>query len=158
MTLINIDDRDTHNYYQTSIQTIEIQKQWLMEIKANNPTSNVISLGESVYQINLPVIACIGSDVESRFNIPHVHRLLRFGIKHTDANNVDSSDSLSYSISKRQHQNLWMRLLYIYESTASDIFDRYSDYYMDLGEYLIVSNTTNTDKLHINVLIKITGV
>lgn len=158
MGLIDIDDRDVHNYYQTSIHAIEIQKQWLMELKSNNPTSTVISLGESVYQINLPVITCIGSDVETRFNIPYMHRMIRMEIKHTNNSDVDSSESLRYSVSKRQHYNLWMLVLDIADSVASDIIDKYDEYYMGRGEYLIVSNSTNTDKLLINVLIKITGV
>lgn len=158
MSLISIDDRDVHNYFtQAPITPDEILKQWLMELKANNPTVRVVSLGGSVYQLSIPTIGCTGSDINTRFNIPRMHQLLRIGIKHTDSNNVDSVDSLAYSISKRHYPNLWMLLLNIDDSTASDILDEYVGYYMEIGEYLIVSNSTNTDLLHINVLVKITG-
>lgn len=158
MAIINIDDRDVNNYFAaTPIKSQEQLKQWLMELKANNPTAKVIPLGNGVYQLDLPTIICTGSDINTRFNIPHMHQLLRVGIKHTDSVNVDSTDSLAYSLSKRHYPNLWMLLLNIDESTASDILDEYIDYYMELGEYLLISNSTNTDLLHINILIKITG-
>lgn len=158
MGLIDIDDRDIFNYFTAApIVAREELKQWLMELKANNPTAKVITLGNGIYQLDIPTITCTGSNVNTRFNIPHMHQLLRVAIKHTDNSNVDSTDSLAYSISKRQYPNLWMLLLNIDESTASDIRDEYIDYYMELGEYLIISNSTNTDRLYVNVLIKITG-
>ena len=158
MGLIDIDDRDVFNYFTAAPSiTQEHLKQWLMELKANNPTAKVITLGNGIYQLDLPIITCTGSDVDTRFNIPHMHKLLRVGIKHTDSGNVDSSDSLAYSLSKRHYPNLWMLLLNIGETTASDIVDEYIGYYMELGEYLIISNSTNTDKLHISITIKITG-
>ena len=158
MGLIDIDDRDVFNYFMTpSIKSNELLKQWLMELKANNPTSKVITLGNGIYQLNLTTITCTGSDVDTRFNIPHMHQLLRIETKHTDSSDVDSTDSLAYSISKRHYPNLWMLLLNIPKTTASGIIDEYIGYYMDLGEYLIVSNSTNTDRLHISITVKITG-
>ena len=158
MALIEIDDRDVYNYI-TSCPTApeDILKQWLMELKANNPTSKVITLGNGVYQMDLEVITCTGADINTRFNIPHMHELIKMGVKHIDSSEVNSTDVLAYSISKRHYPNLWMLLLNIGETTASDIIDEYIGYYMELGEYLIVSNSTNTDRLHINVMFKITG-
>lgn len=159
MTLIEIDDRDVYNYI-TSCPTApeDTLKQWLMELKANNPTTNVITLGNSVYQLELPTIICVGSNVDTRFNIPHMHELISVETKHTDSNAVNSDDALSYSLSKRHHPNLWMLLLNIGVTYASDILDEYIDYYMKRGEYLIKTNTTNTDLLHISIIVKITGV
>lgn len=158
MALIEIDDRDVYNYITSCPTTTgDTLKQWLMELKANNPTAKVITLGNGIYQLNLSTITCTGSDVDTRFNIPHMHQLLRIETKHTNSGNVDSTDDLSYSISKRHHPNLWMLLLNIPKTTASGIIDEYIGYYMDLGEYLIVSNSTNTDRLHISITTKITG-
>ena len=158
MAFIEIDDRDVvNNFTIAAASTKEVFKQWLMELKANNPTAKITTLGEGRYQLVLPVITCTGSDVYTRFNIPYMHQLLRVGTKHTDSNDVDSTDSLAYSLSKRYYPNLWMLLLNIDSSIASDILDEYIDYYMELGEYLITSNSTNTDRLYINIVIKITG-
>ena len=158
MGLIDVDDRDVFNYFTTtSIKSNEFLKQWLMELKANNPAAKVITLGSGVYQLDLPTIICTGSDVNTRFNIPHMHQLLRMRMKHTDSGDANSTDSLAYSTSKRHYPNLWMLLLNIGETTASDIVDEYIGYYMQLGEYLIISNSTNTGKLHISITIKITG-
>ena len=158
MALIEIDDRDVFNYLTTTpVRSEEVLKQWLMELKANNPTVKVIPLGQGRYQLDLKAIICTGATVNTRFNIPHMHELIKMGIKHTDSNNVDSVDSMAYSVSKRQNPNLWMLLLNISVTTASDIMDEYIDYYMESGEYLIISNSTNTDRLHINVIVKMTG-
>lgn len=158
MALINIDDRDVFNYSMAvPAMANEQLKQWLMELKSNNPTAKVITLGQGRYQLDLETITCTGATVNTRFNIPHMHELIKMGIKHTDSNNVDSVDNMAYSVSKRQNPNLWMLLLNIGTTTASDIIDEYIDYYMESGEYLIISNSTNTDRLHINVIVKMTG-
>lgn len=158
MAFIEIDDRDVFNHFTTApVRSEEVLKQWLMELKANNPTAKVIPLGQGRYQLDLEAITCTGATVNTRFNIPHMHELIKMGIKHTDSNNVDSVDSMTYSVSKRQNPNLWMLLLNINATTASDIMDEYIDYYMESGEYLIISNSTNTDRLHINIIVKITG-
>lgn len=158
MGFINIDDQDVHNYYAAPpVKPNEQLKQWLMELKANNPTAKVIPLGQGRYQMDLEVITCTGADISTRFNIPHMHELIKMSTKHIDSSEANSTDALTYSISKRHYPNLWMLLLNIEETTASDIIDEYIGYYMELGEYLIISNSTNTDKLHINVTFKITG-
>ena len=78
MALINVDDRDVvNNFTIAASSTKEVFKQWLMELKANNPTAEITTLGEGRYQLVLPVITCTGSDVHTRFNIPHAHQLLR---------------------------------------------------------------------------------
>jgi len=160
MVFINIiDDRDVNNFITTTTtQNKELLKQWLMELKANNPTVKVITLGNSIYQLDLPTIICAGSEINTRFNIPHMHQLLRIGIKHTNSDNADSEDALSYSLSKNHYPNLWMLLLNIRKTTASDILDEYTGYYMETGEYLIKSTTTNTDLLRLNIIVAITGV
>lgn len=159
MVLIGIDDRDVTNIITQTPATgcKENLKTWLMELKANNPAATIISLGLGRYQLTLPVITCTGAVVNTRFNIPHMHELIQMGFKHTDSADADSTDALAYSLSKRHHPNLWMLLLNIAETTASDVLDEYSDYFMEAGEYLIQSNTTNTDLLQVKIIIKMTG-
>lgn len=159
MVFIGIDDRDVTNIitHPPVIGDKESLKTWLMELKANNPAATIISLGLGRYQLTLPAITCTGAVVNTRFNIPHMHELIQMGFKHTDSANADSTDALAYSLSKRHHPNLWMLLLNIAETTASDVLDEYSDYFMEAGEYLIQSNTTNTDLLQVKIIIKMTG-
>lgn len=158
MGLIDIDDRDVNNHYYQSVGDDKAtHKLWLMELKTNNPTAKINSLGAGIYQIGLPIIACTGSIVSTRFNIPTMHQLLRMSIKHTDNGGINSVDTLNYSLLKRGSSNLLMTLISITSSTASDIMDKYVDYYMELGEYLIESNTTNTDQLNIDVMVRVMG-
>ena len=159
MVLVEINDQDTtiNNIMHVAEAKATEFKRWLMEIKGNNPTATVKALGEGRYQITLEAIDCTGADVNTRFNIPLMHQLIMMEIKHTDVNDADSIDALAYSVSKRPHPNLWMLLLNIEETTASDIMDEYEDFYRTLGEYLLVTNSTITDKLQINVTIRVTG-
>ena len=159
MGFIEIDDRDVVNYISPGLQPNGGDiKQRLMDLKTNNPTAKIISLGEDKYQLSLATITGTGANVVSRFNIPYMHELIQMDIKHTDNTNVYSTDALAYSLSKRHHPNLWMLLLNIDVTTASDIIDEYTEYYMETGEYMVQSNTTNTDLLHVNIIIKMTGV
>ena len=158
MALIEIDDRDVVNYISSGLQPNGgVIKQHLMDLKTNNPTAKIISLGADKYQLSLDTIIGTSANVVSRFNIPYMHELIQMGIKHTDNVNADSTDALAYSLSKRHYPNLWMLLLNIEVTTASDIIDEYTDYYMEAGEYMVQSNTTNTDLLHVNIIIKMTG-
>lgn len=157
--LISIDDRDVTNIITQVLSNgdKDTLKKWLMELKASNPTAKIISLGLGRYQLTLTAITCTGAVVNTRFNIPHMHELIQMGFKHTDSSDADSTDALAYSLSKRHHPNLWMLLLDIAETTASDVLDEYENYFMEAGEYLIKSNTTNTDLLQVKIVIKMTG-
>lgn len=157
-----IDDRDTYITNETTVETIKlIEKQfkdWLTLIKNELPADSIVShLGGGRFKIDLPPITCTGSDVETIFNIPLMHQLLKAEIKHVDSAGADSIDALNYSVSHRHHPNLWLILLKVVGSVASDIVDEYIDYYMTRGEYRILTDTTNTDLLYISVYIRTTG-
>lgn len=159
MGFIDIDDRDVVNNITTGLQlNADVIKQRLMDLKINNPTVKVVSLGHGKFQLSLASIVSTGANVITHFNIPYMHELIQISIKHTDSADVNSVNVLAYSLSKRHHPNLWMLLLNIEETTASDIIDEYIDYYMESGEYRFQSNTINTDLLYVSVIIKATGV
>lgn len=162
MALIDIDDRDTiHNYYTQAAEQAEVVrskfKEYLGILKGENPSVVINHIGNGIYKLDLAVITCTGADVENIFNIPFMHELRKFEIKHVDASKADSTNALAYSVSHRHHPNLWMLLLSVPVSTASDIIDEYSDYDMQSGEYKLITNSTNTELLYISVYIKITG-
>lgn len=166
MALIDIDDRDTiHNYYRVKEDhiadvpaLINIYKDWLLRLKAELPASCIVNhLGSGRYKIDLPTITCTGADVTTIFNIPFMHQINKMEMKHTDSANADSSNLLDYAVSHRHHPNLWLLLLDIVGSPASDIIDEYIDYYMGRGEYRIVTNSNITELLHVSVYIKIIG-
>jgi len=162
MGLIDIDDRDVINYYgNTSGEAPEPVgdkfKEWLGILKGEMPTSVINHLGAGRYKIDMPVVTCTGSDVTTVFNVPFMHKFQKMDIKHVDAAKADSNNPLDYTVSHRHHPNLWLMLLDITDSIASDIIDEYIDYNMDRGEYRIVSDSTNTELLYISVYIRLTG-
>lgn len=163
MGLIDIiDDRDTFISQTMGVEglaAIEKKfKEWQTLIKNELPTGSIVShLGNGRFKIDLPTITCTGAQVETVFNIPFMHQLLKAEMKHTDNANADSSNALDYSLSHRHHHNLWLLLLTVAGSVASDIIDEYIDYYMSRGEYRLLTDSTNTELLHISVYVEFLG-
>ena len=154
MGLIDIDDRDViNNFYASS--SPERLKLYQDRLKAENNQSKVSNLGGKRYKLDLPVVTCTGGDVLTYFQVPFMNMLERIEIKHVDSLNSDSNDLLSYSISHKQFPNFWMIIFNIENIIYPDIIDEYQNYY-ESGQYKIISNSTNTDKLYISVYIKIT--
>ena len=158
MGLIDIDDRDVYNYYQTNqVGQPQKFKEWLGRLKAELPGSIVNHLGDGIFKIDFPAITCTGVSVTTIFNIPFMHQFQKMEIKHVDSANADSVNLLNYSVSHRHHPNLWMLLLNVINSIASDIIDEYIGYFMDRGNYKLITNSTNTELLHISMYIRVTG-
>ena len=162
MGIIDIDDRDVFNYYEVGAEcgptpATNKFKEWLGRLKAEIPTAIINHLGAGRYKIDLPSIPCTGAAVTTIINIPFMHQLQKMEIKHVDASNADSTDALDYAVSHRHHPNLWMLLLNVIDSVASDIIDEYIDYFMGRGEYQLVTDSIATDVLYISVYIRITG-
>lgn len=126
-------------------------------IKAENQAAIINHLGRGIYKLDLPLITCTGADIETIVNIPFHHELIKMETKHTDSAKADSANSLDYSISHRHHPNLWLLLLTVSASTASDIMDEYEDYYLQAGEYLLTTKSTITELLYISVYIQDMG-
>jgi len=163
MALFEIDDRDTvNNYYEMADKIAAVPatkyKEWMGRLKAENPKAVINHLGSGIFKLDLEAITCTGADVTTRFNIPFMHDMKKMEIKHTDSAKADSVNALSYTVNHRHHPNLWLLLLNVTATTASDIIDEYIEYYMQSGEYKLVTNTTNTEKLYISVYINIKGV
>lgn len=158
MALIEIDDRDVFNYFTESpIKSKEFLKQWLMELKANNPTVKVITLGNGMYKLDLPHIQCTGSDIETRFKIPFMHELLKMELKHVDASKTDSVNALKYIVQRYTTQNVLLMLYQELVVVQPDIIDEYQGFIHEACQYLFTTNTTNTHNLYATFYIKFTG-
>lgn len=160
MGFIDIDDRDVFNYYETGIAGTPIAakfKEWLGRLKAENLTARINNLGGGTFKIDLPVITCTGSDVQTLFNIPFMHIFEKMELKHVDSSDADSTDALTYSVSHQQYPNLWLIFLAVVNSIKADIVDEFVNYRHEQGQYLFITNSTNTDKLYIALYIKVTG-
>lgn len=156
MVLINIDDRDTHNYYSSQVTTKKF-KEWLLQLKSEIPSAIINHLGNGIYKIDISPIQCTGSDVNTIFMIPFMHKLLKIAIKHTDLNDINSIDLLTYSVSHLHSPNLSILINSMDDIIVSDIIDEYDGYHHVRGQYLLISNTTHTDKLYVSIYINITG-
>jgi len=162
--LLNIDDRDTTINIHTvggglaEDYTADVYKDWLNMLKAEAPAGSVAyHIGKGNYVLILPAVVCTGAAVTTILNIPFMHELYKIELKHTDAAGADSTDAMAYAFSHRINGNLWLRMLYVAASTASDIVDQYVDYYHVRGEYKIDINTTATDKVHVVYCFRILG-
>jgi hypothetical protein len=163
---INVDDRDTINCEVCELPPeppelidpiLTKYKEWLGILKGENLTARINNLGEGRFKIDIPVIGCTGSDVETHLNIPFMHIFEKMETKHTDNVQADSNDALTYAISHRHHPNLWLVFLAITSSISSDIVDEFVNYRHEKGEYKLITNSTNTDLLYIACYIKVTG-
>lgn len=156
MGFIDIDDRDTFNYYGNT-QDVTLFKDWLQQLKAELPTYRISHIRNGLFKVDLPVITCIGSDVKTHFNIPFMHELHKMELKHTDATLVDSGSTLEYSLQRKTHTNLLLYLHQIKNITASDMYDEYTCSNSERCQYLLITNSANTDKLYITFYILILG-
>ena len=129
----------------------------LSRIRSENPLARVNHLGDGRFKLDLPVITATGAAVETIFNIPYMHRLGRMEWKHVDAALGDSSDSLDYSVSHRHHPGLWILILAITGTVASDLIDEYTGYIFEKGEYKVLTDIIATDLLYLSVYLQITG-
>lgn len=131
-------------------------KAWLTGLKAEQTLrgARIQYLGDHFFKIDLPKITCIGSDVITRLNIPYAFQFNRVEIKHTDSSDADSSNSLTYGLDKKTWNNLLMTYLAITTSTASDIIQEFEEYYFEKGEFVLTTNSTNTELLYLTIYIK----
>lgn len=156
MSLITIDDRDVFNYFGIEQQT-DKHKELLLQLKSNNSTSRCINLGSGVFKIDIPVIACTGSDINTFITIPFTHVLTKMELKHTDSSDANSVNPLEYTLKRRTSQNLWLVLYQEPIVLKSDIIDEYIGYTHELGQYALITNSTNTEKLFVSFYIKWSG-
>ena len=112
------------------------------------PGATIKFLGHGHFLVTLDVIAQTGSAVTTLLQLPFAHELTTITIKHTDASNVDSSDAQDVTINHR-YGNLWFNIWTIVAGTASDVYGKFTDTYKLPGQYQIITDTTNTDKLYL---------
>ena len=156
MALITIDDRDVFNYFGIEQQT-DKHKELLLQLKSDNSTARCANLGSGVFKIDLPTIICTGSGINTLITIPFMHVLKKMELKHIDASDVDSVNPLEYVLKRRTSQNLWLVLYQEPIVLKSDVIDEYIGYTHELGQYLLITNSTNTEKLHVSFYIKWSG-
>ena len=113
------------------------------------PGATIKFLGHGHFLVTLDVIAQTGSAVTTLFDIPFGHELTTISVKHTDASNANSSDAQTTIFNHRYGGNLWFNIWTISGGTAADTYGKFTDAYMLPGQYQIITNTTNTDKLFI---------
>lgn len=126
-------------------------------LKSNNSIYRCVKLSCCAYKIDFNII-CSGVDILSSINIPLMHELIKLEIKHVDSSLDDSKDSLDYKLEKTTPNNLKMELFRILKCKQSDVYDEFSRFMHERCQYLLTTNTTNTDKLYISFTINFTGV
>jgi hypothetical protein len=132
-------------------------KAWLTGLKAEKTLqeARILYLGDHYFKIDMPKITCTGSDVITRFNIPYAFQFNRIEFKHTDSSNADSSNILTYGLDKKTWNNLVMTYLAVITSSASDIIQEFEDYFFEKGEFVLTTNSINTELLYLTIYIKI---
>lgn len=156
MGLINIDDRDVHHNYYNGVINTQQSKEWLLQIKASNPSYRCVTLSHNLLKIDFSV-NCTGADIESILNIPLMHSLNKIEIKHVDSTNIDSIDLLDYTVYRNSTYNLFLLLYKYLDIIHSDITDELNGFTNEGCQYKIISNSTNTDILYFTVYILIMG-
>lgn len=120
----------------------------------------VSPLGGNLYALE-PTTGYIlqtGAAVTVYLELPVKHRLVRVDIKHTDSADADSTDALAYSISKRHTGNIYIVLAADAACVVSDVIESFGeDFPMGNTNYLIVTTTTNTDRLYLVFVIEAYG-
>jgi len=110
---------------------------------------------------SLPYILQMGSEVQTIINIPTAHRLLKIGWVHTTSTpSTGSSDSLSYYIAQRTFGAGVLPVQFdAYSGTASNHYVELESfgYEEPPREYLISTNTTNTDRVYLFLDLQIIG-
>ena len=112
------------------------------------PGANIRFLGHGHFLVTLDTIAQTGSAVTTVLNVPFAHELTTVTVKHVDTNEANSTDAEDVTFNHR-YGNLWFNIWSIAGGTAADTYGKFTDSYMLPGQYQIITNTTNTDKLYI---------
>lgn len=165
MGLIDIvDDRDvTYNQTGTFSTPIKIDdtarfKQIEQQLQNEFSAGAVTHLGEGFFHLELGIITCTGSDIEQYLSIPFRHRIYQFVMKHTDSSDVDSTDSLDYTLKYGLGQikpNLLLSLLSKSSSAVSDAIHLFPNFWRRQTRYKLITNSTNTDRLYASFVIEV---
>ena len=107
-------------------------------------------LGHGHFLITLDDIVQTGSDVTTLLHIPFAHELKTLIVKHLDSSKTDSNDAMTTSFHHRM-DNVWFNMWTITAGTASDTYGKFTDTFHLPAQYQIISNTTITDILKIQM-------
>ena len=153
--LVHIDDRDIITQYVNVVP--KNHQEELLRLKGELKTSRINHLGNGVFKIDLPVIVCTGSGVYTLFSIPYMHELLKLEVKHVNDVGADSSSSLDYVLSRRLHNNLLFDLFGVEDVIRADIYDEFTGFHHERGQYSLYTKSSNTDRIHVTCYIRLTG-
>jgi len=97
-----------------------------------------------------------GAVVTTHLTLPHVHRLLKLELKHTDNVDADNTDALAYYFNHIGIGNLFYTLRGAAAATIADILETFEDdlYIHPNTVYQLVTNTTNTHRLYVMLYIE----
>lgn len=118
----------------------------------------ITHLGKGFYQVELALITCTGSNITQYFMVPFRHKLHQFIVKHTDSSDADGTDALTYTLKYGMGQvkpNLLVTLKSVVASAVTDAIHLYNDLWRGQSKYQLITNTTNTDRLYVSLIIEI---
>ena len=107
-------------------------------------------LGHGHFLVTLDVIVQTGSDVNTLIELPFSHELVTMSVKHVDASEADNTDAENITL-KHRYGNLWFNMWSVTAGTGADVYAKFSQAYMLPGQYQIVTNTTNTHKMYVQM-------
>lgn len=112
-------------------------------------------LGKNIYELTLKIngqkyIVATGSEVTTTFNIPFPHKLLKVEVKHTDKDNVNSTDALSWELIREMVSGVNISMVHYVSSTDSDFIETFGEEFVyPAKSYQFKQNTTNTDRVYV---------
>jgi len=114
-------------------------------------------IAQDFIQIDIGPIIQTGANIATAIIIPFPHRLLRMEVKHTRSTLADSSDALTWNIQKNCNNptNIGIKLREYITSTVIDFIELFGyEWIEDSSGYIINTNTTNTDRIYIRMVVE----
>lgn len=115
-------------------------------------------IGEGKYALTLPEksLTMTGSAVTKALNVPSPFQLIKVEVKHTKAAAAtDSADALTWSLKRKKETTGGVAIISYTASTDSDFVEEFGENYSyDAQELTFSFNTTNTDLIFADVVIK----
>lgn len=116
-------------------------------------------LGGKKYELTLKppyYVLQTGSAVTTNLQIQTPHRLIRVEAHHTNSSDVNSTDALTWSLTRAIVKGLLEKLIDYTGSAVSDFLEKFGEgYEFPDMQYQLITNTTNTDRFYIKIIIQL---
>lgn len=116
-------------------------------------------LGGKKYELTLKppfYVVQTGSAVITNFRIQMPHRLIRVEAKHTNSSNADSSNALTWSLTRAIANNLFQKLINYANVATIDFLEEFGEgYEFPDMEYQLITNTTSTDRFYLKITLQL---